>query len=144
MIAIGNDHAAVELKEFVVALLQDMGYEVKDFGCGAGEKCDYPDKAKEVAEAIVGGECEKGILICGTGVGMSIAANKVKGIRAAVCSDEFSARMCAAHNNANILCFGQRVVGMGTAENLVRAWLGTEFEGGRHQGRVDKIMAIEE
>ncbi len=143
MIAIGNDHAAVEMKNFVVDFLRQDGYEVEDFGCDKGEKCDYPDKAREVAEAVASGKYEKGILLCGTGIGMSIAANKVKGIRAAVCRDVFEARMSAGHNDANILCMGQRVIGIGVAETIVKAWLNTEFEGGRHQRRLQKMMDIE-
>ena len=142
-IAIGNDHAAVELKGFVVDFLRQEGYEVDDFGCDKGEKCDYPDKAKEVAELVASGQYDKGILVCGTGIGMSMAANKVKGIRAAVCRDVFEAKMAAGHNDANILCMGQRVIGIGVAETIVKAWLNTECEGGWHQRRLQKMMDIE-
>lgn len=109
-----------------------------------GDPCDYPDMAEAVAEKITSGECEKGILLCGTGIGMSMAANKIKGIRAAVCSDEFSAKYTRLHNDANILCMGARVIGAGLAAELVDIFLNTGFEGGRHQRRVDKITALEE
>lgn len=143
MIAIGNDHAAVSLKKAVCEYLDSKGIIYKDFGCGEGEKCDYPDKAKEVCEAVTSGEYEKAILICGTGVGMSMAANKIKGIRAACCSDYFSVKFTRLHNDANVLCFGERVVGAGLATELVEVFLSTEFEGGRHATRVDKISALE-
>lgn len=143
MIAIGNDHAAVTLKNAVCEHLKEIGVEYKDFGCFEGEKCDYPDKAKEVCEAVASGQAEKAILICGTGVGMSIAANKIKGIRAACCSDYFSVKFTRLHNDANVLCFGERVVGAGLATELVDVFLNTEFEGGRHATRVDKITALE-
>ena len=126
------------------AHLLELGHEVKDFGIyEAGEKCDYPEKAGEVARYLRDGNAERGILICGTGVGMSIVANKVKGIRACCCSDTFCARMTRAHNDANILTFGERVVGQGLAMELVDAFLTTEFEGGRHQRRVDLIAKLE-
>ena len=143
-IAIGCDHAALTLKNAVREHLQELGHEVKDFGIyEAGEKCDYPEKAAEVARFVRDGGAERGILVCGTGVGMAIAANKVRGIRACCCSDSFSARMTRAHNDANILTFGERVVGQGLAMELVDAFLTTEFEGGRHQRRVDLITALE-
>lgn len=145
MIAIGCDHAALTLKDAVRDHLLEKGCEVKDFGIyEVGEKCDYPDKAAEVARFVRDGGAEFGILICGTGVGMSVCANKVRGIRACCCSDVFSARMCRAHNNANVLTFGERVVGQGLALELVEAFLSTEFEGGRHARRVDLIAKIEE
>lgn len=143
MIAIGNDHAAVALKRAVCEYLDSKGVEYKDFGCFEGEKCDYPDKAFEVCSAVLSGEAEKAILICGTGVGMSMAANKIKGIRAACCSDIFSAKFTRLHNDANVLCFGERVVGAGLATELVDVFINTGFEGGRHQTRVDKISALE-
>ena len=144
MIALGCDHAALNLKNAVLEHLQEKGYEVRDFGIYKdGEKCDYPNRAAEVGHAVQSGECELGILICGTGVGMSIAANKLHGIRACCCSDVFSAKMCRQHNNANILTFGERVVGRGLALELVDAFLGASFEGGRHQRRVDLITALE-
>ncbi len=143
-IAIGNDHAAPELKNAVKAHLENRGFEVLDVGCAAGERCDYPDKAVEVCEKVTSGECDLGILICGTGLGMSYAANKVRGIRAACCSDYFSARLSREHNDANVLCFGARVVGEGTALDLVDIFIDTPFSGDeRHQRRIDKITAIE-
>ena len=144
-IVIGCDHAALTLKDAVKAHLLELGHEVKDFGIyQAGEKCDYPEKAAEVARYLRDGNAERGILICGTGVGMSIAANKVKGIRACCCSDAFSAEYTRRHNDANALCMGGRVVGPGLAIYLVDLFLNTPFEGGRHQRRVDKITALEE
>lgn len=143
-IAIGNDHAAVELKNEVCKWLSENGYEYRDFGCGEGEKCDYPDSAKAVGKSVASGEFDRGILICGTGIGISMAANKVKGVRAACCSDYFSAKYTRLHNDANILCFGARVVGAGLACELVDVFLKTEFEGGRHQRRVDLITKLEE
>ena len=142
MIAIGCDHAGYELKGEVISYLTDKGYEVLDIGCN-GESTDYPVIAEQVAGNIVNGECEKGILICGTGIGMSIAANKVKGIRAALCSEHFSAKYTRMHNDANILCMGARTIGTGLALELVEVFLNTEFEGGRHQRRVDLITDIE-
>lgn len=144
MIAIGNDHAAVRLKNEIIEYFKEKGIEYKDFGCAEGEKCDYPNAAKVVCEAVVSGEAEKAILICGTGVGISIAANKVKGIRAACCSDYFSAKYTRLHNDANVLCIGERVVGAGLAKELVDVFLNTEFEGGRHARRVDLIKEMEE
>ena len=145
MIAIGCDHAALNLKNAVRDHLTERGLEVKDFGIyEVGEKCDYPDMAATVAHFVRDGSAELGILICGTGVGMSVTANKVRGIRACCCSDVFSAKMCRAHNNANILTFGERVVGPGLALELVDAFLATEFEGGRHARRVDLISKVEE
>lgn len=144
-IAIGCDHAALTLKDEVLGHLTEKGYEVKDFGIyKEGEKCDYPDRAAEVSRYVRDGGAELGILICGTGVGMSVAANKIRGIRACCCSDVFSAKLCRQHNNANILTFGERVVGKGLALELVDAFLSAEFEGGRHARRVDLITAIEE
>ncbi|WP_295130061.1 ribose 5-phosphate isomerase B [Ruminococcus sp.] len=142
-IAIGCDHAGPELKEEVLAYLDEIGVEYVDLGVQKGEKCDYPDKAKEVCAKVTGGECELAVLICGTGIGMSMAANKVKGIRAACCSDYFSAKFTRAHNDANVLCIGARVVGAGLACELIKVFLDTPFEGGRHQRRVDKIHDIE-
>lgn len=142
-IAIGCDHAAPALKAEVLAHLDERKIEYKDFGVGEGEKCDYPDKAKEVCTHVANGDFDFGILICGTGIGMSMSANKVKGIRAACCSDTFSARFTRAHNDANVLCFGARVVGAGLANMMVDEFLDTPFEGGRHTGRVQKLMDIE-
>ena len=132
-IAIGCDHAGPELKAEILAHLDEKGVEYTDFGIQAGEKVDYPDKAKEVCEKVASGEYEMGILICGTGIGMSMSANKIKGIRAACCSDYFSAKYTRAHNDANVLCIGARVLGAGLAIELVDVFLETEFEGGRHE-----------
>ncbi len=143
MIAIGCDHAAIDLKQAIMAHLDEQGIAYTNLGTD-GDPCDYPDMAKAVAEKITSGECEKGILLCGTGIGMSMAANKIKGIRAAVCSDEFSAKYTRLHNDANILCMGARVIGAGLAIELTDIFLSTGFEGGRHQRRVDKITALEE
>lgn len=142
-IAIGSDHNGLALKE---ALLQSVlhGHTVKDFGVFTSESVDYPDVAFTVAQAVASGEFERGILICGTGIGMSIAANKVRGIRAAACSDLYSAKMSRRDNNANILCVGGRVIGPGLAAEMVTIWLNEPFEGGRHQRRVDKIRAHED
>jgi len=145
MIAIGSDHAGYELKEEIVKFLQEKGYEVKDFGTSSSScSVDYPDFALTVAEAVINGECEKGILVCGTGIGISISANKIPGIRAALCTDSFMAKMSREHNDANVLALGARVVGTGLALDIVDAWLKTEFAGGRHKTRVDKISKIEE
>ena len=142
-VIIGNDHAATLLKKNVCEHLKDKGIEYDDMGVAAGEKCDYPDKAKEVCKKYLSGGYDAAILICGTGVGMSMAANKVKGIRAACCSDTFSARATRSHNDANVLCIGERVVGPGLAKELIDAFISTSFEGGRHQRRIDKVMEIE-
>lgn len=142
MIAIGCDHAAVNLKKAVIQYLEEKNISYQNFGSD-GESCDYPDVAQQVAETIVSGKAEKGILLCGTGVGMSMAANKVKGIRAAVCNDCFSTRYTRKHNDANILCMGERVIGTGLALELVEIFLETEFEGGRHERRVQKITELE-
>ena len=143
MIAIGADHGGFELKESVKKFLDEKGIEYKDFGTHSAESVDYALIAKEVATAVAKGDYDKGILICGTGIGISMAANKVKGIRAACCSDYFSAKFTRLHNDANILCFGGRVVGAGLANELVDVFLNTEFEGGRHQRRIDQITDIE-
>ncbi len=142
-LAIGCDHAGPELKAEVLEYLDSIGVEYVDLGVQKGEKCDYPDKAKEVCEKVTSGECDMAVLICGTGIGMSMAANKVKGIRAACCSDYFSATFTRAHNDANVLCIGARVVGAGLACELIKVFIDTPFEGGRHQRRVDKIHDIE-
>lgn len=143
MVAIGCDHGGYELKKEIIAHLTKNGVEFKDFGTYDGNSVDYPDIAKLVCKSILSGECENGILVCGTGIGISIAANKHKGIRAAVCSDEFSAKFTRLHNDANVICLGGRVVGPGLACELVDIFLSTGFEGGRHALRVDKITAIE-
>ena len=138
-IAIGSDHGGYALKETVKAYLNEIGVEFKDFGTDTTESCDYPDIAKIVAKAVVDGDYEKGILICGTGIGIGIAANKIHGIRAALCHDTFSAQYSRRHNDANILTMGERVIGPGLACEVVRVWLSSEFEGGRHAKRVAKI-----
>ena len=143
-IAIGNDHAAVELREVITEYLKELGHDVDNYGAAAGEKCDYPAVGKKVGELVAAGDYDCGILICGTGVGISIAANKVKGIRAAVCSDTATARLVKQHNDANILAFGARIVGTELAKDIVKSYLDAEFEGGRHQRRVDMISAMEE
>ena len=143
MIAIGADHGGYLLKEEVKKHLDERNIAYKDFGTFSGEAVDYPIIAKQVGNAVAGGEADCGILVCGTGIGMSIAANKVKGIRAACCSDTFSARFTKMHNNTNVLCFGGRVFGAGLALDIVDAYLDAEFEGGRHEKRVNMIMDIE-
>lgn len=143
MLAIGSDHGGFELKKHIMKHLEERGIDYADFGCYDESSVDYPDIAKAVGEAVVSGKCENGILICGTGIGISIAANKVKGVRAALCSDVYSAKMTKQHNNSNIICMGGRVIGRELAFMIVDAWLDTEFEGGRHQNRIDKIHAME-
>ena len=143
-IAIGNDHAAVEMKKHIKKHLEAKGYTVVDYGTNTSESTAYAIYGKKVADAVASGECDYGVLICGTGIGISLAANKVKGIRAAVCSEPYSARLTRLHNNANIIAFGARVVGIGMAEMIVDEFFSTEFEGGRHQTRIDMITDIEE
>ena len=142
-IAIGCDHGGLEHKNAIIAHLKERGFEVENFGTDSLDSVDYPDIAVKVCNAVVSHECERGILVCGTGIGMSIAANKVKGIRAAALSDHFSAKYTRLHNNANILCLGGRVIGIGTALELTDIFTDTEYEGGRHQKRLDKIAALE-
>ena len=142
-IGIGNDHSAVEMKKEVMKFLQDLGYEVINYGTDSTESCDYPVYGEKVGRAVVAKEVDLGILICGTGVGISLAANKVKGVGALVCSESYSARLFGQHNNTNILAFGARVVGIELAKMIIEEWLNAEFEGGRHQRRVDMIMDIE-
>ena len=143
MIALGSYHGGYALKEEIKSYLEARHIQVKDFGTYTPEAVDYADIAYPVARAVSSGECERGILCCGTGIGISMAANKVKGIRAACCSDCFSAKYTRLHNDANILCMGGRVVGPGLAQMMVDLFLETSFEGGRHQTRIDKIAAIE-
>ncbi len=143
MIALGCDHGGFELKETIKVYLDNQNIEYKDFGVYNCESVDYPSIAKTVCDCVVSGECEKALLFCGTGVGMSIAANKVKGIRAACCSDSFSAKYTRLHNDSNVLCLGGRVVGAGLATELADLFINTSFEGGRHQARVDQITEIE-
>ena len=142
-IGIGNDHSAVEMKKEVMKFLQDLGYEVINYGTDSTESCDYPVYGEKVGRAVVAKEVDLGILICGTGVGISLAANKVKGVRAVVCSEPYSARLSRQHNNTNILAFGARVVGIELAKMIIEEWLNADFEVGRHQRRVDMIMDIE-
>ncbi len=144
MIAIGSDHGGFQLKNELIKYLESKDIDIKDFGCYTEDSVDYPDIAEIVCDSVVSGECEKGILVCGTGIGMSIAANKIKGIRAALLNDTFSARMTAAHNNSNVIALGGRVVGPELAKDIVDAYLNSEFLGGRHQARVDKIKKLEE
>jgi len=143
MIAVGSDHGGFNLKTEILKYLEEKGYQARDFGTCDCTSVDYPDFGLAVAEAVKSGECEKGIIVCGTGLGISMAANKVPGIRAAVCTDTYMARMSREHNNANILALGERVVGVGLALDIVEIWLNTEFLGGRHKTRVDKISDIE-
>lgn len=142
-IALGSDHGGFELKKEIISYLTENGYEIKDFGTNSTESCDYADYGLPVAEAVASGEFNFGILICGTGIGIGIAANKVPGIRAALCSDTFSAHATREHNDANILTMGQRVVGPGLAIDIVKTFLSSKFEGGRHIQRIDKISQIE-
>ena len=138
-IAIGADHGGFELKHSLVAKLRDMGHEVIDMGTDSAASVDYPDFADQVCGRVLDGKVRFGILVCGTGIGMSMAANKYRGIRAALCDNEYGARMSREHNNANVLCLGDRVLGKGLAESIVEVWLSASFEGGRHQRRVDKF-----
>ncbi len=142
-IGIGSDHGGFELKEEIKKYLAQEGIDIVDFGTNSSDSVDYPDYGKTVAEAVAEKEVDRGIVICGTGIGISIAANKVKGIRCALCSDSYSARMSREHNNANILALGARVLGLGLALDIVSTWIKTEFEGGRHEIRVNKISDIE-
>lgn len=137
-IIIGSDHGGFNLKLEVIACLRKNGYEVEDVGCFTSESCDYPVIAKDVAQKVLNTKC-RGILICGTGIGVSIVANRFDGIRASHCTDTFSARMTRMHNDSNILCLGERITGTGLALDIVNTWLLTEFEGGRHQNRIDMI-----
>lgn len=143
-IAMGSDHGGIHLKNHLKAYLEDKGYEIMDCGTYTEDSCDYPDFAEKVCKEVVAGSVEKGILVCGTGIGISMAANKCKGIRAALVADVFSAKMAAEHNNANVICMGERTTGVGLAEMMVDTFLETPFAGGRHQRRIDKIMALEE
>ena len=143
MIAIGCDHGGFALKQEIMAHLRERGLEFQDFGTYGAESCDYPEFGAAVARAVAAGTCERGILICGTGIGISISANKIHGIRAALCGDCFSAEMTRRHNDANIVALGARVVGPGLALKIVDTFLDTPFEGGRHARRVEKMMALE-
>lgn len=138
-IVAGADHAGWELKDQLVAFLREQGHDVEDLGTNAGASVDYPDYAHKVAEKVASGAAERGLLVCGTGVGMAISANRHKGVRAVNPSDVFTAKMSRNHNDANVLCLGQRVVGAGLAREILGAWIAAAFEGGRHSGRVAKI-----
>jgi ribose 5-phosphate isomerase B len=142
-IAIGSDHRGYEAKERIKALLEDMGLEVRDHGVHAKQAADYPDTGVAVAKDVAGGEAERGVLFCGSGIGMSITANKVRGVRAALCHDELTAQMSRRHNDANVLCLPADLVGDALMQGIVRCWLTTEFEGGRHERRVGKIIDYE-
>ena len=142
-IAIGNDHTALEMKAAIKAHLGEKGYEVLDLGTNSTDSCDYPVYGEKVGRAVVDGEADLGIAICGTGVGISLAANKVKGVRACVCSEPYTAKLSRMHNDSNVLAFGARVVGVELAKMIVDEWLNASFEGGRHQRRVDMLMDIE-
>ena len=143
MIAIGSDHGGFELKEKIKKHLEERGIEYNDFGTFSEQSVDYPDIAKTVCTAVVNGDCDRAILLCGTGIGISIAANKIPGIRAALCSDSFSAKMAKQHNNANVICMGGRVVGSELAFMITDTWYYETFQGGRHQQRLDKITELE-
>lgn len=136
-VAIGSDHGGFSLKEVILPLLKELGHEIQDVGCYDQGSVDYPGFADRVCEKISNAEADMGILICGTGIGMSMAANKHKGIRAALCSEQYTACMSREHNDANVLCMGERVTGPGVAEEIVRTWLSTPFGGGRHQRRIE-------
>lgn len=142
-VVVGSDHGGFELKEVLSAHLKEKGFDVCDVGAYDTNSVDYPDIAEKACDKIVSGECEWGILVCGTGIGISMAANKVKGIRCALVSNEYSAEMTKRHNNANVLAFGGRVTGPDLAKNILDAYINAEFEGGRHQKRIDKISALE-
>ena len=142
-LAIACDHAALDMKAEVIKYLEALGYECEDYGTYTKDSCNYPDYAEKVCDAVNGGAQELGILICGTGIGMSMAANKCKGIRAALCSDTFSARFTRLHNDANVLCMGARTIGAGLACDIAETFVTTGFEGGRHQTRIDMVMALE-
>lgn len=143
MIAIGSDHGGYALKEHIKAYLTSKGITCLDVGCNSPESCDYPIFGKAVGEAVASGQCEKGIVICTTGIGISISANKVKGIRAALCADSFTAEMTRRHNDSNVLAMGAGIVGVNLADRIVDVFLSTEFEGGRHERRVNLMMDIE-
>lgn len=139
---IATDHAGVDLKDYTVELLKEKGHEVIDLGPFSKDRVDYPDYAIKVCEAVLAEKNSHGILICGSGIGMSMAANRHSGIRAALCHDAYTATVARGHNDANVLCFGERIIGKGVAESILDAWISGSFEGGRHSGRVEKIEAI--
>lgn len=138
-IAVGSDHGGFNLKNKIIKFLEEKGYEVKDYGTYSTDSCDYPVYAKAVAKSVASGENEKGIIVCGSGIGVSIAANKVKGVRAALCHESHSAMLSRLHNNANVLCLGERITGESLALDIVDVWLKSEYEGGRHQKRIDML-----
>lgn len=142
-IALGCDHGGYELKEFVKTVLERLGHTYEDFGCYSKESCDYPDFGEAAARAVAEGKCDRGIVVCTTGIGISIAANKVKGVRCALCSDSLSAEMTRRHNDANVIAMGAGIVGPKLAERMVEVFLNTEFEGGRHARRVGQLDAIQ-
>jgi ribose 5-phosphate isomerase B len=142
-VAIASDHGGVNIRKEIISLMDEMGIEYEDLGCECGISVDYPDYAIPVAEKVANGEVDRGILICGTGIGMSIAANKVKGVRCALVHDMFSAQATREHNDSNVLAMGERVIGPGLAREIARIWLTTEFAGGRHENRVKKIKQYE-
>jgi ribose 5-phosphate isomerase B len=142
-VAIGCDHAGITMKHEIAPLLEELGAEIEDFGTNSEESCDYPEYGEKVAEAVSNGSADRGVLVCGTGIGMSIVANKFPGVRAALCSEDYSAKMSRMHNDANLLVLPGRIINNETARDIVRTWYKTEFEGGRHQRRLDKITAIE-
>lgn len=142
-IGLGSDHGGFQLKGIIKEYLEQKGYEIVDYGTHSKDSVDYPEYGEKVAQAVSNNEVDRGIIFCGTGIGISLAANKVKGIRCANVSDTFSARMCRLHNDANMLSLGERVVGAGLAMDIVDLFLETEFEGGRHTARVEKLMAVE-
>ncbi|MCD8121196.1 MAG: ribose 5-phosphate isomerase B [Clostridiales bacterium] len=142
-IAMGNDHSAVDMKNAIKAYVEQKGYEVIDFGTNTTESCDYPVYGEKVGRAVAAGEADYGIAICGTGIGIGIAASKVKGTRVCTCSEPYSARLSRQHNNTNVLTFGARVIGEEMAKMIVDEWLDNEYQGGRHQRRVDQVMEIE-
>ncbi len=143
-IALGCDHGGYELKEFIKTVLDRLGHTYEDFGCFSTESCDYPDFGAAAARAVASGACDRGIVICTTGIGISIAANKIHGIRCAHCADSLQAELTRRHNNANMLALGAGFTGKNLAERIVEVFLSTGFEGGRHARRVDKVMALEE
>jgi len=144
IIGIGSDHGGFDLKEEMISFLKENGYQVKDFGTHSKESVDYPDFGRVVGEAVVAGEIDRGVVICGTGIGISISANKVKGVRAALCGDVYSARMSREHNNANVLAMGGRVLGVDLAKEILSTYLKSKFQGGRHERRVNKIAEMED
>ncbi len=140
---VATDHAGIDLKDITVEMLRSKGHEVEDLGPFSKDRVDYPDYAVKVCQSVLKDPSAQGILICGSGIGMSMSANRFHGIRAALCHDAYTATMARAHNDANVLCFGERIVGVGVAESIIDAWIAGSFEGGRHSGRVEKIEAIQ-